>query len=128
MVPAATPAGAFKAVFQANNTNLYLYNANTDATTATALGMEAGTSPAITANPSGTFEIAWEANTGDLFGWDFNLDSASYYGTSIAMNNTSGPSLTAEPEGTFRVGLETSAGDLYIYNPSASPGTGSDTG
>ena len=120
--------GDFAAVFEANTTDLWTYNPATGAATSTTKGMMSTASPAITANPSGTFEIAFEANTGDLFGWDFNLDSASYYGTSIAMNNTSNPSLTAEPDGTFRVGLETSAGDLYIYNPSASPGTGSDTG
>ena len=125
---AAADDGDFAAVFEANTTDLWTYNPATGAATSTTKGMMSTASPAITANPSGTFEIAWEANTGDLFGWDFNLDSASYYGTSIAMNNASSPSLTAEPDGTFRVGLETSAGDLYIYNPSASPATGSDTG
>jgi len=123
---AAAPDGDFAALFQANTGDLYTYDPATTVTTATTRGMMKTSSPAIAANSSGTFDIAFQANTGDLFGWDYNLDSASYYGTAIAMNKNTSPSLTAEADGTFRVAIQSSAGNLYLYNPTTS--TGTDTG
>jgi len=74
-------------VFQANTGLLWevgsYYNFDTE------LGMESGTSPTITASASTVFEVAFQANTGQLW-----LQDLAHGGRSLDVGITLDPSIT----------------------------------
>ena len=53
--------------FQANTGILWLNNPSTGTSINTGLGMESGTSPAITAVAGGSYEVAFQANNDHLW-------------------------------------------------------------
>jgi hypothetical protein len=91
-------------VFQANNNLLAGYSSSGSNFTTT-VGMKPGTSPAITPEPGGTYEIAAQANTSDLatihLGTGYTVNT-----TTLGMDPPTTPSLANPPPTTGSVGAQ----------------------
>jgi len=82
---------------------------NTGATTNWGLGMKAGTSPSITALPGGGFQVAVQANTGDL--WSVGTIGTKSW--NVGMKAGSSPSITALPAGGYEIAVQTNGSQLW---------------
>ncbi len=74
-------------------------------------GMMAGTSPSIAASPGGGYQVAFQANTGNLYRYASasgaaNLDQGMKSGTS--------PSIAALPGGGYQMAFQANTGDLVV--------------
>ena len=148
MMAATSPAiaqignGQVAIAFQANNGYLYTWVGSvasptyggspeslctvggaTPGPTNTGLGMMAGTSPSITALPTGGYLVAFQANTGDL--WVVGSGGASGPGnTAQGMASGTSPSITAPVTGGYEVAFQANSGVLVAYGSAANVNTG----
>jgi hypothetical protein len=89
--PSITASGSgFEIAYQGSNNDLYTYSSATGTTTNLEQGMMAGTSPSIAAISAGTFETAFQANTGVLI-----MVGAKPIVTGLKMRAGTSPSIEA---------------------------------
>jgi hypothetical protein len=112
---AAISSPVCQAAAQASDGNLSTYN-TTNGVADLGLGMAPGTSPAITAVPGGSFEEAFQANTGVL--WEDSASGAVDTGQGMAAGTS--PVIAGLADGGFEVAFQANTGALIVY------GTGGD--
>ena len=115
--PSTTPppssSNNFRAVFQSNTSQGYLYTYDSVAGTGvTDQGIMAGTSPSIAYVPNHGWEAAFHAQNGDLFLWGDDGRADTLQGM---MAGTS-PSIAASSGGGFQVAFQANNGYMYLYN------------
>jgi|GEM_PF-849404 len=110
---AAVPGG-YEEAFQANTGALVVVG--TVLQKNTGLGMKAGTSPAIASLSGGSFEVAFQANTGVL--WLYSSKSGSTNTGDPMMAGTS-PAVAGLAGGGFEVAYQASNGNLNLYSSSS---------
>jgi hypothetical protein len=76
-------------------------------------GMASGTSPSIAGLSNGQFEIAFQANNGNLYIYNSSSGPAS---TGQGMAAGTSPSITALSNGQFEIAFQANNGNLYTYN------------
>ena len=101
---------AFQIAFQANTGSLWVTKSDSTSTN-WALGMMAGTSPAITAVPGG-YETAFQANDGSL--WAVGNAGNIHY--PLGMKAGTSPSIAALSGGGFEVAFQANTGSLWTVN------------
>jgi hypothetical protein len=112
--PAADPGSTYGPLmpgltaFQANTTDLWIYDPFNAGGRDTGLGMAAKTSPAIAPNGSGGFESAFQANSHKL--WIHS--SAGNVNTGLGMAPGTSPSVA-----NGEVAFQANTGKLWIYTP-----------
>jgi surface antigen len=114
--PSATPT--YEAAFQSNTGNLYLYDKSGVATN-TALGMESGTSPAVTVFADGNYETTFQDNQGNL--WVYG--SAGTTDTQLGMMATSSPSIDVLSGSGYETAFQSTQGQLWAYGSAGSVNT-----
>lgn len=77
--------------FQANNGHLWYVTPTNSGNRDTGLGMDAGTSPAITATASGSYEVAFQADTGHL--WYYTTTNSGNRDTGLGMATDTNPAI-----------------------------------
>ncbi len=88
----------------------------------TGYGMMAGTSPSIAAQSGGSYEVAFQANTGIL--WIYSSLSGTAVPTGYGMNPGTSPSIVALPNGGYEVAFQGAGnGKLWLYTNAAYPTT-----
>ena len=100
----------YQAVFQANTTSLYSYQSS-GAVADLQHPVMAGTSPAIAARPKGGYDLAYQADSGDLMA----IDATGTVDTRLGMNAITSPSITVSPTGDYVAMFQANTGDLYRY-------------
>lgn len=98
--------------FQANNNNLYIYDATKGTTTNTQQGMASGTSPAIADTADG-YVVAFHAANGDLFTYDVTTGTAT--DTQQGMASGTSPSIAATPTSGYRIAFQANTSGNYMY-------------
>jgi hypothetical protein len=101
--------------FQGTNGDLHILDAS-GSISDTNLGMQAGTSPSITAYPTGGWIAAIEANNGGLY----TLDSNGTFSPWVGMAVGTSPSITALDTGGWVAAYQGTNGDLDILDSSGS--------
>jgi hypothetical protein len=86
------PGNGYEIAFQANNFDLWLYTPSNSGSRDTGLGMDAASSPAITAS-SGSPEVAFQANNNHL--WYYTTTNSGSRDTGLGMAPDSSPALPA---------------------------------
>jgi hypothetical protein len=109
--PNSTPQVAF----QANTGYLWTYTP-TSGGTSLALGMAAGTSPAVVGLINGGYEIAFQANTGYL--WTYSPASGAI-NTGLGMAAGTSPAIAVSPTGGYEIAFQANTGYLWTYTPSS---------
>ncbi|RAG86418.1 hypothetical protein DN069_06275 [Streptacidiphilus pinicola] len=111
----------YDVAFQANNGELYRYNSETGLGTDLHLGMKAGTSPSIASTGGPDVEIAFQANSGDLW-----TTPGTTVGTDLHLGMMAGtsPSITRNYNNSshFGIAFQANTGDLWVA-PGTSVGT-----
>lgn len=115
MSPDAGPAiassgGGFEIAVQ--SANHFLWTDTNGTVTNRELGMAEDTSPAIAALTTSGYEIAFQANTGDLW---LVSPSGTATDTKLGMKAGTSPAITATSGGGFEVAFQASTGFLWIY-------------
>lgn len=105
-----TNPNTYKAAFQSNDGNFYLYDPVNGAVNTT-LGMKSGTSPATTGLYGGGHESSFQDNQGNL--WVYG--SAGNTDTALGMMSTSSPSIDALTGGGYQVAFQSGQGQLWVY-------------
>jgi len=108
--------------FQANNTgNLWTVGSGggSDNHGDWGLGMKAGTSPAITSLARGGYEMAFQANTGNLI----TIGTAGNKAWNLGMMAGTSPAITGLLGGGYEVAFQANTGSLWTIGS----GAGSDT-
>lgn len=79
--------------------------------------MMPGTSPSVTALAGGGYEMAFQANTGNLivFGTGGNTN------TGQGMKAGTSPAIAAAPAGGFQAAFQANTGNLYTFNSVSGP-------
>jgi len=106
--PNSTPLTAL----QASNGDLWTYSPS--ARSDLALGMAAGTSPAIAGLADGSYEIAFQANTGYL--WTYSPSAGASLGLGMAAGTS--PAIAGLNGGGYVIAFQANTGSLWIYSPS----------
>jgi hypothetical protein len=105
-------------VFQDNDNVLAGYNSSGSNFTTTA-GLEAGTSPAVAAEPDGSYEAAAEANTNDLV--TFHIGSGvTVNTTTLGMDAGTNPAVAAQSDDSFKVVFQDNDNVFAGYNSTGS--------
>jgi hypothetical protein len=97
--------------FQANNSLLHTRNLSTGATTDLRLGLMAGTSPSIAGN-TGSWRIAFQANTGNLF---YRDSGGATVDTGLGMMRGTSPSITKLTNGNYVIAFQANTSLLFSY-------------
>ena len=105
-------SAATMTAFQANNGDLYTYDAANGAVHYS-LGMASGTSPSIASLTGGGYEVAFQANNGHLYVY---TTGGSATDTSQGMASGTSPSVTGYPGGGYEIAFQANNGDLYTYD------------
>ena len=79
----------------------------------TTLGMKPGTSSSIAALSGGGYEIAFQANKGELWTYTSN---GEYHNTTLDMKEKTSPSITTLSNGGYAVAFQASNGELWTYS------------
>jgi len=111
-------ANTYKAAFQSNDGNFYLYDPVNGAVNTT-LGMKAGTSPATIGLLNGGHESTFQDNQGNL--WVYGV--AGNVDTALGMMPTSSPSIDALTGGGYQVAFQSDQGQLWTYGSLGSRNT-----
>ena len=112
--------------FQANNTDLIVWNKYTHTGVNTLNGMAPGTSPSITELGNGSYVVAFVANTGRL--WTYCSCDGFGRSTTLGIETGTSPSITANGpnyEGWVATFQGAGSHHLWVYNQS---GEGKDLG
>jgi Peptidase A4 family len=120
-VVTALPGGGFETAFEGSTpAGARLMVSGTSFTFNTQLGMALQTHPAIAAAANGTWEVAFQANTGELYEYTPQTGGVPL-GYSMAAGTS--PSITAMPGG-FEIAFQDSDGTLWELGPSGAWATG----
>src|ERR1700722_18027194 len=95
--------------FQANTGNLIVFG--TGRSVDTGQRMKAGTSPSIAASPKGGFEVAFQANDGNLYTYNSVTGPANLR---QGMDNTTSPSRAALAGGGYETAFQANTADLKV--------------
>lgn len=115
-----TPSpGGCEIAFQGTNNDLNIYNTN-GTNNAASLGMQAGTSPAIAPLPGGTYAVAFQANTSDL--WTYNY--GNHGNTGLGMESGTSPAITELPGGNLQIAFQANTTHLWTTDTNTSSDTG----
>lgn len=82
-----------------------------------ALGMMAGTSPAITALTDGGYQVAFQANTGSL--WTVHSGAAGGRNLALGMMAGTNPAITLQPNGSYEIAFQANTGVLWTVSSDA---------
>lgn len=104
--------GTYEVAFQTTFGNLET-TGTFDNHGAWALGMMAGTSPAVTTNANGNgYEVAFEANTGNL--WTVAFGASGGTNMNLGMMRGTSPAITDQADGVgYEIAFQANTGDLW---------------
>lgn len=121
----AAPNAGYEEAFQASGTgHLYLNGAVTNGDTQQ--GMASGTSPAIAAvSSSNNYEVAFQANTGNLFVYTHMSSGDSTTPTTWGLWPGTSPSIAVLSTGQYEIAFQAAgSGHLYVWGPDGIIDTG----
>jgi hypothetical protein len=121
-VVTALPGGGFEAAYDASTpAGPRLFVAGTSFTFNSQLGMATNTHPAIAVAANGSWEVVFQANTGELY--EFTPQTGGVP-LGYTMAGGTSPSITALPSGGYEIAFQDSNGTLYELGPSGVWATG----